>query len=206
MWAKHRLYPGLHSNNLLGTFQYPDFPMDGDAFGVKPGEHISGTAVHEYLMKYTEKFGISDKIRCNSKVVSAEHQDTAEGGWILTVQTTLESAPKETKIHARKLVVATGLTSEAFLPDFKGQEAFGVPLFHTKEFPKHTDTLESAKSVTVFGGTKSSFDAVYDYASKGIEVNWVIRETGHGPIWIAPPFVTPLSKQLEKLVRECCPF
>ncbi|OIW32606.1 FAD/NAD(P)-binding domain-containing protein [Coniochaeta ligniaria NRRL 30616] len=201
VWAKHRLYPGLKSNNMLGTYEYPDFPLDSETFGVKPGEHIPGTVLHDYLTKYAEKFGIMDKIGCNRKVTTAEHQEGAEGGWILTVQSTAEGASDEKKILARKLILATGLTSEAFLPDFKGQDTFGVPLFHTKDFKQHADTLESAKTVTVFGGTKSSFDAVYAYASKGIKVNWVIRETGHGPIWIAPPYVTPLKKWLEKLVH-----
>ncbi len=71
VWAKHRLYPGLKSNNMLGTYEYPDFPLDSETFGVKPGEHIPGTVLHEYLTKYAEKFGILDKIRCNSKVVTA---------------------------------------------------------------------------------------------------------------------------------------
>ena len=26
--------------------------------------------------------------------------------------------------------------------------------------------------------------------------------TGHGPVWMSPPFVTPLKKQLEKLVSK----
>ncbi|KAH8912947.1 FAD/NAD(P)-binding domain-containing protein [Coniochaeta sp. PMI_546] len=201
VWAKHRLYPGLKSNNMLGTYEYPDFPLDSETFGVKPGEHIPGTVLHEYLTKYAEKFGILDKIKCNSKVLTAEHQEGPEGGWILTVQSTSEGASAETKILARKLILATGLTSEAFLPDFKGQETFNVPLFHSKDFKQHADILDSAKTVTVFGGTKSSFDAVYAFASKDIKVNWVIRETGHGPIWIAPPYVTPLKKWLEKLVH-----
>jgi cation diffusion facilitator CzcD-associated flavoprotein CzcO len=176
--------------------------MDTETFGVKPGKHVPATVLHEYLTKYAEKFGILDKIRCNSKVLSAEHQLGPEGGWVLTVQSTSEPTSGETKIQARKLIVATGLTSEPFLPDFEGQDKFGVPLLHTKEFLQYADTLDSAKTVAVFGGTKSSWDAVYAYASRGITVNWVIRETGHGPIWIAPAFVTPLKKQLEKLVRK----
>lgn len=178
VWAKHRLYPGLKSNNMLGTYEYPDFPMDTDTFGVKPGEHIPGTVLHEYLTKYSEKFDILDKIRCGSEVVCAEHQEGSEGGWILTVQKTSAPASSETKILARKLIVATGLTSEAFLPDFAGQETFGVPIFHgNKDFPQHADTIDTAKTVTVFGGTKSAWDAVYAYATKGVKVNWVIRGT-----------------------------
>ncbi|KAK3938149.1 FAD/NAD(P)-binding domain-containing protein [Diplogelasinospora grovesii] len=195
VWAKHRLYPGLKSNNMLGTYEYPDFPMDTETFGVKPGQHIPGTVMHEYLSKYAEKFGIADKIRCSTKVLSAEHQDGAEGGWVLTA----DGADK--KIFARKMILATGLTSEPFLPEFEGQSEFGATIFHGKDFLQHADTLDTAKSVTVFGGTKSAWDAVYAYGSKGIKVDWVIRESGHGPAWMAPPYVTPLKKWLEKLVH-----
>ncbi|KAK1775968.1 hypothetical protein QBC45DRAFT_420875 [Copromyces sp. CBS 386.78] len=99
------------------------------------------------------------------------------------------------------MVLATGLTSEAFLPDFKGQEEFGAPLFHGKELKKYEGTLVSAKVVTVLGGTKSAWDAVYAYASKGVKVDWVIRESGHGPAWMTPSFVTPFKLWLEALVH-----
>ncbi|OLN82717.1 FAD-containing monooxygenase EthA 5 [Colletotrichum chlorophyti] len=197
VWAEHRLYPGLKSNNMLGTYEYPDFPMDPETFGILPGQHIPGQVLHDYLTKYAETFGIFDKIRFQHKVISAEHQET--GGWILTVLNGRDG--KEFQIGAKKLVLATGLTSEAFLPNFEGQDDFGAPIFHGKDFLQHADTLETAKSVTVFGGTKSAWDLVYAYATKGIKVHWVIRESGHGPVWMAPPYVTPLKKWLEKLVH-----
>ncbi len=171
VWAKQRLYPGLKTNNMLGTFEYPDFPLDTETFGVKPGEHMSGEVMYKYLTKYAEKFGIIDKIRYQSAVLTAEHQDGADGGWVLTVQ----SDDTQRQIFARKLVIAAGLTSEPFLPHIEGQEEFGAPIYHIKDFVNYADTLDSAKSVTVFGGTKSAWDVVYAYASKGIKVNWVIR-------------------------------
>ncbi|KAK3306696.1 uncharacterized protein B0T15DRAFT_150226 [Chaetomium strumarium] len=197
VWAKERLYPGLRTNNMLGTFEYPDFPMDSDTFGVKPGEHMSGEVMYAYLTKYAEKFGILDKIRCHCAILTAEHLGGADASWMLSVR----NGDKEQAIFARKLVVATGLTSEPFLPHIEGQEEFGVPLFHSRDFVKYADTLDSAKSVTVFGGTKSGWDVAYAYATRGIKVNWVIRESGHGPAWMAPPYVTPLKKWLEKLVH-----
>lgn len=156
---------------MLGTYEYPDFPMDPETFGVLPGQHIPGKVLHDYLTKYAQNFGIFDKIRFQHKILSAEHQDT--GGWVLTILNGEEG--KEFQVFAKKLVVATGLTSQAFLPDFESQESFGVPIFHGKDFLQHADTLKTSKRVTVFGGTKSAWDAVYAYASKGIAVNWVIR-------------------------------
>lgn len=94
---------------------------------------------------------------------------------MLTVESPDEGITKK-KVFAKKMVMATGLTSEAFFPDFKGQETFGAPLFHSKELKRYEETLEGeTKVVTVLGGTKSAWDAVYAYASKGIKVNWVIR-------------------------------
>ncbi|KAJ9149112.1 FAD/NAD(P)-binding domain-containing protein [Pleurostoma richardsiae] len=195
VWAEDRLYPGLKTNNMLGMYEFPDFPMDSETFGVKPGEHIPGHVVHRYLNAYAEKFGIKDSVLCGYDVLSAEHQ--GKGGWVLTVQ----SDGEQKKMFADRLVVATGLTSEPFLPDFDGQDEFNVPIFHVKDFLRRADTLDSAKQVTVFGGTKSAWDTVYAYATRGIQVDWVIRSSGHGPAWMAPPYVTPLKKWLEKLVH-----
>ncbi|PGH12966.1 hypothetical protein AJ79_03939 [Helicocarpus griseus UAMH5409] len=197
-WADHRLYPLLKSNNLFGTYEYPDFPMDSATFGVKKDEHIPGGVINAYLKAYSAKFGITELIRLQIKVVLAEHQDTPEGGWVLTV---MDSKQGESKIFARKLIIATGLTSEAFLPHFEGQETFGGPIFHSKDFLQHTDTLKTAKSVTVFGATKSGWDAVYAYAKSDVKVNWIIRSKGHGPCWMTPSYVTPLKKWIEKLAN-----
>ncbi|ROT39960.1 FAD/NAD(P)-binding domain-containing protein [Sodiomyces alkalinus F11] len=199
-WASHRIYPGVKSNNLLGTYEFPDFPMDPDTFDIKPGQHLPGHTINKYLKAYAAEFGISNLIRLNTKVTVAEHQEeTAEGGWVLTVVS--GDPAKETKVFARRLIVATGLTSEAFLPHFEGQETFGGRIFHGKHFLQNKDTIEPGKTVAVFGGTKFAFDAVYAYASAGVKVNWVIRASGHGPCWISPSYVTPLRKWIEQLAN-----
>ncbi|KAL6359944.1 hypothetical protein LRP88_05640 [Fusarium phalaenopsidis] len=196
-WADHRLYPGLKSNNLLGGYEYPDFPMDSATFNIQPGEHIPGGVINAYLKAYAVKFGIIDLIRVKTKVLVAEHQDTAEGGWVLTVA----GSKEETKVYTRRLIIATGLTSEAFLPHFDGQEVFGGKIFHGKYFLQNKDTIQAGKSVTVFGGTKFAWDAVYAYVTAGVKVNWVIRSSGHGPCWMSPSYVTPLKKWIEKLAN-----
>jgi hypothetical protein len=191
VWAEHRLYPGLKTNNMLGTYEFSDFPMDHKAYGVQEGQHLRGTVMHRYLTDYADHFNLSKKIRFDTTIETAEHKE--KGGW--TLKTT-----KGDTIATQRLVMATGMTSTPFLPTFAGQDTFSAPLFHMKDFLSHSDTLESAKNVVVCGGAKSAWDAVYAYASKGIHVDWVIRETGHGPVWMAPPYVTPLKKWLEKLV------
>lgn len=179
VWAAHRLFDGLRTNNMLGTYEYPDFPMDTATFGVKPGEHIPGHVVHRYLNAYAKKFGIADKIRCGWAVISAEHQED-DGGWLLTVTVAAAGGGGDDgtkKILAKRLVVATGMTSEPFMPHIEGQETYGNPIFHGLSFLEDEGLLSSAKNVTVFGGTKSAWDAVYAAAIKGIKVDWIIRGT-----------------------------
>lgn len=171
-WAESRLYPGLKSNNLLGMFEYPDFPMDSETFGIYPRQHIPGSTINKYIQAYAAKFGIADKVRPRHKVRTAEHQETAEGGWVLTVA---NGAGEESRVFARHLVIATGLTSEPWLPHFEGQESFGGRIFHGKDFQSNADTLKTAKAVTIFGSTKFAWDAAYAYATAGVKVNWIVR-------------------------------
>jgi cation diffusion facilitator CzcD-associated flavoprotein CzcO len=175
-WAAERLYPGLKSNNLLGTYEYPDFPMTTAQFHVQPGKHIPGTVLHDYLKAYAAKFGIAEHIRLRTRVLSAEHQDAAEGGWVLTTATSNADENHEQKrIKARRLIVATGLTSEPFLPHFEGQETFGGRIFHGKHFQQNRDTLDTAKSAVVLGGSKFAWDAAYAYATAGVQTHMIIR-------------------------------
>lgn len=169
------MYPGLKTNNMLGTYQYSDFPMDTATYGIKPGEHISGEVVHRYLKDYAQKVGIYSKIQFETKVLSAEQ--VSGSGWLLTVKKGFsdKDALKTNEVLAKKLIVATGVTSDPFLPRFSGSESFGAPLFHTSDLNEHAGTLESAKTVAVFGGTKSAWDAVYAYATRGVKVEWIIR-------------------------------
>ncbi|KAF2097892.1 flavin-binding monooxygenase-like protein-like protein [Rhizodiscina lignyota] len=199
VWAAERLYPGLRSNNLLGTYEYSDFPMDEASFGVKPGHHIPGEVIHKYLNAYATKFNIARKVRLQSKVYVVQQDDNA--GWILEVATQAgESSSDISKLHAKRLIVATGLASEPLRVSLPGMDDFGAPIFHSREFRAHSDMLKEAKVVTVLGGHKSAWDAAYEFAANGVQVEWVIRESGHGPIWSAPSHVTPLKMWLEKLI------
>ncbi|KAI0741096.1 hypothetical protein C8Q76DRAFT_641793 [Earliella scabrosa] len=196
-WAQERLYPQLKSNNMLGTYEYSDFEMDEVTFGIKPGQHIPGATIHSYLTKFAEHFGVYPHIRFNHRVETAERSDT--GGWVLGVTDVISGG--KAVLLTRRLIVATGLTSEAHIPMFDGSARFGGPIFHTKDFKQHAETLNTAHSAAVLGGAKSAWDAAYAYASAGVPVDLIIRKSGRGPIWMTPAFVTPLKKWLEKLVH-----
>jgi cation diffusion facilitator CzcD-associated flavoprotein CzcO len=184
---------------MLGTYEYPDFPMDAETYGVTPGQHIPGHVIHRYLSDYAKKTGIFSRTRFDTNVaeVSKAYDDE---GWILKTDNGDLSA-----ITTRRLVVATGLTSNPFIPTFTGPEVFSESglLIHSRDFNKHTERLFSkTSSVTVLGGSKSAWDVAYACATRSVPVNLVIRSTGQGPTWMAPPYVTPAKAWLEKLVHR----
>lgn len=198
VWCQGRLYSNLKTNNLLGTYEYSDFPMDSTTFGVKDGEPIPGPVVHRYLKAYAEKFDIHRRIRFSSRVDTVMQDD--KGGWKIGFSERLGNKTTSKSIVSKRLVIATGLTSEPYVPQFAGQEDFGAPIVHVGCLKEHESLTHDSKEVIIMGGSKSGWDSAYAFASAGVHVNWLIRESGHGPNWMAPPYVTPLRKRLEKLV------
>ena len=200
VWAKERLYPNLKTNNMLGTFELSDLPMATETYGVKPGEHIPGDVMHRYLEDYAAKFDVTRNIRFNSKVEVVEENEE-DSSWTLTVRSTSPSSiGKQSQIRTKRLVIAAGMASEPSMPPLPGSESFERPLFHFADFSKRLDTLSLSKTVAVLGSAKAAWDVCYDYASAGVQVEWIIRKSGLGPNWMSPPYVTPLKRWLEKLV------
>jgi cation diffusion facilitator CzcD-associated flavoprotein CzcO len=175
--------------------------MDPATFGVERGQHVPGEVAHQYLRAYAENFGFYSKIRFNSRVDTIERK--SEGSWLVTyVEEGLSaSAGMIHEILTRKLIVATGVFSEPYMPTFEGTESFDAPLFHSKDLAAQEQVIRAAESVVIVAGSKSGYDAAYLAASSGVEVDWIIRPSGRGAIWITPPYVTPLKKWLEKLVN-----
>ncbi|KAK7403429.1 hypothetical protein QQX98_010795 [Neonectria punicea] len=194
-WSKARLYPGLKSNNMVGTYEYPDFPMSEKKYGVPPNNHIPAAVLHQYLTDFAKHFGVFQRISFLAKVDVVE--PAVEGGWSLAV-----TGPEgQRTVHAAKLILATGLTSTPNMPKYRGEDVFGAPLFHAKDFCKEAPNLTDVKHAVVVGGAKSAFDVAYAFVEEGATVDLVIRDNGHGPVWIAPPFVTPFKKRLDKLLH-----
>ncbi|KAJ0414445.1 hypothetical protein BJY00DRAFT_295110 [Aspergillus carlsbadensis] len=227
VWARERVYEGLRTNNRVESYVYSDFPITQVTTVcdlVKPGEHLSGRAVHEYLKAYAEHFGVHERVRFNCMVKSVEYVEADGGGkeWVVRSTTAAGTGTgtgcmgEESCIQTRKLILATGLTSQPRIPTLVGQESFGVPLFHVKEFAHYQDTIfakptfntkdqpgnttDDHAPIAVLGGSKSAWDTVYACASQGHRVNWIIRASGNGPSWMTPATVfSPLNPLIEDL-------
>lgn len=193
VWAKENLYPGLKTNNLLGTYEFPDFPMH-EGFGVKKGEHISGEACHEYLRQYAEKFDLMKRTLLETKVKTVEK---IEKGWNLNLQSVKNDGPDGQKQGTRfvtctKLMVATGLTNRPAPIDILGSESFNAPIISFASLGANFPILlndPSIKQVTVIGMGKAAYDSVYLLATSGKRVTWIFRKSGHGATYMSPPYV-----------------
>ncbi|KAI3396310.1 hypothetical protein diail_12332 [Diaporthe ilicicola] len=195
-WAEERLYPGLRTNNFLGTYEFSDFPMTPDRFDVKEGHHIPGHAVHEYLAQFAEHFCLSSRLRLRQKVEAAELLEN--GSWSLRVVSADADAEPRTVLSA-KLVVATGLTSQPFMPEFPGEDGFNRPLFHAKDLRDRAGEVEKAGSIVVLGGNKSAWDTSFFAAKSGTRVHMVIRPDGGGPSWVWPVWFSPFKISVQRL-------
>lgn len=194
-WSRDRLYPGLKSNNMVGTYEHPDFPMSEARYGVQPDTHIPGAVLHQYLTDFARHFGFFDRIQFRTKVDVVE---PAGDAWKITV-TGPDGGTRA--VVARKLILATGLTSTPNMPTYAGSEDLGAPLFHAKDFCAQAPRLAGrVDNAVVVGGAKSAYDVAYAMVQDGATVDLVIRDNGHGPVWIAPAFVTPFKTRLDQLL------
>ncbi|KAL9130370.1 MAG: hypothetical protein Q9217_001428 [Psora testacea] len=212
VWAQEQLYPGLRANNLQGYFEFSDFPiLDAglDHFGVRKRGLLSGEALHAYVYEYAKHFDLLRRTRLNTKVVHATNNDTdATNAWALElthVEGTAEKA--ERLITCAKLILATGQTSQPWLPSFPGLEACRIPVIHSTYLGKQGQTLVSDLSVahvTIVGGSKSAHDAVYMFAMAGKRVTWLTRRTGRGAMPMANSYthVGPWKVWLEGLLMN----
>ena len=184
---------------MRGNYEFGDFTTEQAGLNVKHGAHILGDEVHQYLKRYAEEFDIFRHVRFNSKVSTAKHLPGGRG-WLLSITT----GEKRSQIVTQRLIVATGLTSDAFVPHVSGSDVKGAPpIVHVKDFQdRSVELFKTVKHATVLGGTKSAWDVSYAFASAGIPVDWVIRESGHGPVWMSPAFVDKERNMLmERLVH-----
>ncbi|CAI6339051.1 unnamed protein product [Periconia digitata] len=224
-WAPHRTFPGLKTNNLWGTYQIPDFPMGEKRFGVSKGDFVPAEKVYEYLCAYANENDIKRFVRVDTEVQSIEKM---EPGWKLQCRSSTKhpaaaipipgSNPGQHKeeegegedasalvITTSKLILSTGLVTTPNIPSYPQSPTFTSPILHSKSFPSHHEALSTSPTPThtlVIGAGKSAWDIAHASATAhpASTATMLIRPSGNGPTWMAPPYVTPFRLWLEKLV------
>jgi cation diffusion facilitator CzcD-associated flavoprotein CzcO len=183
VWSRTRRYPGLTTQNDKGTYALPDFPMPSHY-----PEWPTGEQVQAYLQSYAEKFGLIEKIRLCTEVVSAV--PATGGGW--TIHTTLGTDSVD------HLVVANGIFSDPAVPQYPGTDEFqaaGGRLYHASEFTDSEDARD--RDVVVIGYGKSACDVAVALARVASSTAVVAR----GLLWKQPRRVAGINFKYLLLTR-----
>ena len=89
---------------------------------------------------------------------------------------------QDTTLRTRKLVVASGMTSEPHWPKLANRDLFTGTVVHQEGFgASPVVSSDKIQNVVVLGGAKSAADMVYACVKAGKTVTWLIRDSGAGP-------------------------
>lgn len=156
VWSPARRYPGLKLQTKRQCYAYSDFPMP-DHYPEFP----TGAQLYDYLLAYARHFGVFDRIRNRSEVISiAPRSDAA--GWRLHLRghTAGSDEPAtETTYDFDFVVVCNGVFATPNVPEILGVDAFranGGMVLHSSEL-QDTKPLDG-RDVVVVGFGKSALD------------------------------------------------
>jgi len=148
-----------------------------------PGAELKGYAEH-----CVDKFGIRNRIKCNTKIVGASFDD-ANHYW------TLEADNGE-KFSARYVVSAAGVLTQPKKPDIDGLDDFAGTMVHTARWNHDVDL--AGKRVAVIGTGASAVQLVPSIAPEVSHLT-VFQRT---PIWVLPKMDTQLSKSVQTAFKR----
>lgn len=142
--------------------------------------------VADYLECYVDSKvcagrSLASRIHFHSEV---ETLRKVEQGWVLHIRGHQDGGLGSAQFVARKVIDATGLTSNPNMPSIPGQDEYRGQMLHVKDFGRQQDSIlrpKGPRRVAVIGGAKSAADVAYVCAKAGNEVDWIIRRSGAGP-------------------------
>ncbi|MEV6386865.1 flavin-containing monooxygenase [Nocardia xishanensis] len=187
--------------SLGGTwdlFKYPGIRSDSDMFtlgyGFKPWtarEAIaSGGAIKSYLQETAAQFGITEKIRFGTRLISASWS-SADDTWTLS----LSGKDGKARLRCRFLHLATGYYSYrgGFDPELPGEDSFEGRVVHPQEWPDDLDYRQ--KKVAVIGSGATAVTLIPSLAGETSKVTMIQRSPTY--VYIAPT-VDPEAERLRE--------
>jgi cation diffusion facilitator CzcD-associated flavoprotein CzcO len=112
VWAASRAYPGLGTQNDKGAYSFSDLRMPDDW----PNQP-TGAQMREYLHRYVDDHALKPLIRFGRRALEVRRQVS---DWAVTVET---AGRRETHSF-NAVVIASGVFSHPFVPEWAGRDAF----------------------------------------------------------------------------------
>ncbi|WP_158844011.1 flavin-containing monooxygenase [Saccharothrix deserti] len=176
IWSPGGCYDGLANQSALRLFEFADLPNR---------LHFAGAVdTQRYLEDYAETFGVLDRLRPGTEVISIRPVDglgrVGASGWSVDSRPAGDQAARVRRETFDYVVVASGAHHHVQVPDLPGRELFSGTVLHSNEVRAETFT---GRRVVVVGGGKSALDlitrAAHEATSATIvqrKVNWMIPE------------------------------
>jgi monooxygenase len=183
-------YPGIRSDSDMHTF----------SFGFKPCKETTwladGHSILSYLSEVAAEADLTDRIRCNQKVVAASWS-TADSRW--TVQAERQDTGERVQLTCDFLWTCTGYYryDQGYTPRFPGLEKFGGQVVHPQHWPEDIDY--AGKRVIVIGSGATAVTLVPAMAESAERVTMLQRS----PTYMAS---APPHDLIAKALRRVLPL
>ncbi|KAL0571497.1 hypothetical protein V5O48_010462 [Marasmius crinis-equi] len=164
-------YPGARTDSEWNIYQLSNKEIHQEW---SPKESFPDrNAILDYFHLVEEKFKVKRDIRFGTRVESA-HWDTSSSRWI--VNSTSSSSETLLSTSAKYLILCTGLSSKAYIPDFNGIASFKGATYHTAKWPLGGVDF-SDKRVGVIGTGSTGVQVIQTIHDKGLESLTVFQRT-----------------------------
>jgi cation diffusion facilitator CzcD-associated flavoprotein CzcO len=173
VWSATRRYPGLTTQSPKAQYSFSDYPMPKQL-----PEWPTGAQVQAWLADYATHFGLDQRLRLATEVISARPVD---GRWLLETRDLATGV--RTRHPVDRLVVANGVFCEPAVPSFDGYDEFfsacGRVLAGTAF---HDAEAARGKHVVVVGYGKSASDVTVPISEVAASTDVVARQL----LWKVP--------------------
>lgn len=179
-------YPGIRSDSDLHTFGYEFKPWEAE------DSIADAHKILDYLRETIEENGLTDKIRYDHKVVSADWS-SEDARW--TVQVERNGEP--VVLTASWIFFGSGYYDyeQGFTPEFAGRDDFQGQIVHPQFWPEDLDYKD--KKVVVIGSGATAVTLVPSMADQ-VEHITMLQRT---PTYIMPvPKKDPLANLLHRVL------
>ncbi|KAK6937444.1 Flavin monooxygenase-like [Dillenia turbinata] len=166
IWTK-KSYDRLHLHLAKHFCELPHMPMPAEY-----PTYVPRVEFVQYLDNYVRKFHI--KPLYNRSVIGAEYEEVSQK-WHIKVHNSMSDESEE--YQTRFLIVATGETSDTFVPDVEGLHTFSGRVIHSTQYKSGKEF--SGQNVLVIGSGNSGMEIAFDLSNFGAKTSIVVRSPIH---------------------------
>ncbi|KHL18920.1 cation diffusion facilitator CzcD-associated flavoprotein CzcO [Mumia flava] len=191
-------YPGVRSDSDFYTLSFPFRPWRGD------DAIVDGQEILDYIRETADAYGITERIRFSTKVVSAAWSST-DARWTVGIEDSRTG--EQSTITASFLETCAGYYDyeQPFDPQFAGLEDFEGQVVHPQFWPDDLDY--TGKRVVVVGSGATAITVVPAMADDAAHVTmlqrtptWVLAQPKHDAVGDALRKVLP-AKAAHSTIR-----